>query len=293
MEKMYYYKFYNPIILLPKKEIQVKELMKKVYLNLEKVLSFGTISLIFILFFLYFFLPYPAWSQTNLPDVETIVKKLDALFRADSSYANMEMTIVTPHWTRTLKMEAWTKGLDKTFIRILAPAKEKGVATLRLGTEMWNYLPRVNKVIKIPPSMMMSSWMGSDFTNDDLVKEYTFFDDYTYGYTEVENPDPNYLYLQFIPKEGRPIVWGKVITALRRSDYLPVWQKYYDEQGKLMRIIEFKEIKEFDGRQIPSIMELIPQNKQGHKTIIKYIDIDYNPPLSEEIFSLRNLRSQR
>jgi len=232
-------------------------------------------------------------AQSSLPEVKTIVKKLDELFRADSSYAQLEMTIVTPHWTRTLKMNAWTKGLDKTFIRILAPAKEKGVATLRIGTEMWNYLPRVNKVIKIPPSMMMSSWMGSDFTNDDLVKEYTFFDDYSYEYTEVANPQPELLYIKFTPKEGRPIVWGYVITAIRHRDYLPVWQKYYDEKGKLKRVMEFKEIKEFDGRKIPSVLELIPQNKEGHKTIIRYLDLDFNPSLSDEIFSLRNLRSQR
>lgn len=269
----------------------MKEPRKKLYLNPEKMRASWPFILLLPLSSLLFFSPCFPRSQTSLPDVETIVKKLDALFRADSSFAQLEMTIVTPQWTRTLKMEAWTKGLDKTFIRILAPAKEKGVATLRLRTEMWNYLPRVNKVIKIPPSMMMSSWMGSDFTNDDLVKEYTFLEDYTYGYTEVENPNPDYLYLQFIPREGRPIVWGKVIAAIRRTDYLPVWQRYYDEKGALMRVMEFKEIKEFDNRQIPSVMELVPQNKEGHKTVIKYLDLDYNPPLSDEIFSLRHLRS--
>jgi len=245
-----------------------------------------------ILAIIFFASSYLNSAQDSRPDVNKIVKKLDELFRADSSYAELEMTIVTPHWTRTLKMKAWTKGMDKTFIRILAPAKERGVATLRIGTEMWNYLPRVNKVIKIPPSMMMSSWMGSDFTNDDLVKEYTFFDDYTYAYTEIDNPQPDLLYIKFTPKEGRPIVWGYVLTAIRRRDYLPVWQKYYDEKGQLMRVMEFKEIKEFDGRKIPAVLELIPQNKKGHKTIIRYLELDFNPVLADEIFSLRNLRSR-
>jgi outer membrane lipoprotein-sorting protein len=225
-------------------------------------------------------------------EVETIVKKIDSLFRSDSSYAQIEMSISTPNWSRTLKMDAWTRGMDKTFIRILSPAKEKGVATLRIGTEMWNYLPRTNKVIKIPPSMMMSSWMGSDFTNDDLVKEYTFLDDYTYELVEVEDGAPDLLYIKFIPKTDRPIVWGEIIAAVHRQGYLPVWEKYYDEKGELIRILEFKEIREFDGRTIPSIMELIPQKKEGHKTVIRYIDIDFNPSLSEEIFSLRNLRSR-
>jgi outer membrane lipoprotein-sorting protein len=240
----------------------------------------------FLLLILIFVLP------ASSSEVEIIVKKIDSLFRSDSSYAQIEMSISTPNWARTLKMDAWTRGMDKTFIRILSPAKEKGVATLRIGTEMWNYLPRTNKVIKIPPSMMMSSWMGSDFTNDDLVKEYTFLDDYTHELVEVADGQPDFLYVKFIPKTDRPIVWGEIIAAVRRQDYLPVWEKYYNEKGELMRVLEFKEIREFDGRIIPSIMELIPQNKEGHKTVIRYLDINFNPSLSEEIFSLRNLRSQ-
>lgn len=102
-------------------------------------------------------------------NVREIVKQIDELYRSESSYSELEMEIITPHWERTLKMKAWSKGMEKTFIRILAPAKEKGMVTLRIGNEMWNYLPKTNKVIKVPPSMMMSSWMGSDFTNDDLV----------------------------------------------------------------------------------------------------------------------------
>ena len=104
-------------------------------------------------------------------DVMTIIKKVDELYRADSSYAEMEMTIVTPNWERTLKLEAWSEGMDKTFITILEPKKDKGITTLRVDNEMWNFFPKINKVMKVPPSMMMGSWMGSDFTNDDLVKD--------------------------------------------------------------------------------------------------------------------------
>jgi outer membrane lipoprotein-sorting protein len=225
--------------------------------------------------------------------VDQIVKEIDELYRSDSSYARLEMQIVTPHWERTLKMKAWSEGMKKTLIRITSPPKEKGVATLRIANEMWNYLPKTNKVIKIPPSMMMSSWMGSDFTNDDLVREFTFVDDYNYEKTTVENSKENLIYIRFTPKEGLPIVWGHIITAVQRNDSIPVWEKYYDEKGKLIRILYFKEINTFDGRQVPSIMELVPQNKDGNKTIIKYLEIDFSPHLSEDTFSLRNLRSQR
>lgn len=240
-------------------------------------------------------IPLLLWADEKSfnSDVEKIVKKIDELYRSDSSYSELEMQIVTPHWERTLKMKAWTEGMEKTFIRILSPPKERGVATLRIGNEMWNYLPKTNKVMKIPPSMMMSSWMGSDFTNDDLVREFTFLEDYNYDLITPENTEEGLIYIRFIPKKDLPVVWGKVITAVQESDYIPVWQKFYDEKEKVMRILSFKESKEFDGREIPSIMELIPQTKEGHKTVIRYLDIEFNTKISKETFSLRHLRSRR
>ena len=184
-------------------------------------------------------------AQEPMPDVETIIKKIDQLYRSDTSHAEMEMHIVTPHWERTLAMTIWTKGMEKTFIRITAPKKEQGVATLRIGNEMWNYLPKTNKVMKIPPSMMMGSWMGSDFTNDDLVKESSMLDDYTYTFVTPEDASPDHIYVQLMPKEDSPIVWGKIVAAVQSSDYLPVWQRFYDEKGTLMLGYEFQEILNF------------------------------------------------
>ena len=226
-------------------------------------------------------------------NVSEIVKHIDELYRSESSYAELEMEIVTPHWERTLKMKAWSRGMNKTFIRILAPAKDKDVATLRIENEMWNYLPKINKVIKVPPSMMMSSWMGSDFTNDDLVKEFTWLDDYEFELIKPEEAEEGLLYIELIPREDLPVVWGKIILAARRSDYIPVWEKYYEEKGKLMRVINFLDIKTFDGKAIPSVMELIPEDKEGNKTIIRYLDIKFHSDVSEDIFNLRNLRSRR
>ena len=123
------------------------------------------------------------------------------------------MEIVTPHWQRTMAMDAWSIGMDKTFIRIKSPAKDKGIATLRIENEMWNYLPKTNKVIKVPPSMMMSSWMGSDFTNDDLVREFSLFEDYSYEMIRPENAVDSLLYVNCIPREDLPVVWGNVVIA--------------------------------------------------------------------------------
>jgi len=221
-----------------------------------------------------------------------IVKKVDELYRAKTSRALVEMEIITPHWQRTLKMDIWSKSLDKTFIRILEPKKERGIATLRIETEMWNYLPKTNKVMKIPPSMMMSSWMGSDLTNDDLVKEFTFLESYHFEMTTVDNPEDGVLYIKCIPKEGLPIVWGHIIVAVQEDDYMPLWQNHYDEKGKMMREMVFKEIKTFGDRDIPSVLEVIPKTKEGHKTILRYLEAQFNIPLDEEIFTLRNLRKR-
>jgi outer membrane lipoprotein-sorting protein len=225
-------------------------------------------------------------------DIEEVVRKVDELYRANSSYAQVEMGIVTPHWQRTLRMNIWTEGKSKTFIRILSPAKEKGVATLRLGTEMWNYLPRANKVIKIPPSMMMSSWMGSDFTNDDLVKEFTWIDDFHYRFIRPGDAQPNLFYIELTPKEGLPVVWGKIVAAVTKENYLPIWDQYYDEKGRLMRIIDFKEVKRIGGRLIPSVMEVIPQDKEGQKTVLRYLSAEFDVGRMDDIFSLRNLHSK-
>ncbi len=224
-------------------------------------------------------------------DVKEIVEKLDALYRSESSYARVEMEIITPHWQRTLEMKVWTKGTQKTFIRILSPAKERGVSTLRIGNEMWNYLPKTNKVIKIPPSMMMSSWMGSDFNNDDLVHEFSLLTDYHYNLIEPDSAKPQYLYIECIPKKGKPIVWGKVVTTVRDSDYIPVREAYYDEKGNLMRVMSLSKIKVFDGKRIPSVMELVPRDEKNNKTVLRYLNARFNIPLEEGIFSLRNLRA--
>lgn len=231
-------------------------------------------------------------SKAETHEVEKIVKKMDELYRATTSVGKVEMEIITPDWERTLKMDIWSEGMDKTFIRILEPKKERGLATLRVGNEMWNFLPKTNKVMKVPPSMMMSSWMGSDFTNDDLVKEFTFIESYHFEMAAVDTPEEGVLYVKCVPKEGLPIVWGYIIIAVREKDYIPVWEKYYDEKGKLMREMYFKEIKFFGKREIPSVMELISTNKKGQKTIVRYIEAAFELEIDKEIFSLRNLQKR-
>lgn len=221
---------------------------------------------------------------------QSIIDKVDKLYRSSSSRAEVEMSIATPNWQRTLGITAWSKGTRKTFLLITEPKKEKGTATLRVGSEMWNYLPATGKVIKLPPSMMMGSWMGSDFNNDDLVKESSLLDDYDYRMIAPDKPVAGELYVELIPKNSAVVVWGKVILVVREKDHLPLRQEYYDEKGSLMREIIFSAIKTMGGKTIPSVMELIPRNKPGNRTVITYKKIAFDQPLRDDIFSQRNLK---
>jgi outer membrane lipoprotein-sorting protein len=230
-------------------------------------------------------------SEEERPEVGEVINHIDQLYRSESSYSEVEMKIITEHWERTLKMKVWTKNMDHTFIRITAPEKEEGVGTLRIENEMWNYLPKTNKVIKIPPSMMMNSWMGSDFTNDDLVKEFSLFDDYDYEYTATDNPVDSLYYIKCIPHEDVPVVWGSIVVAATKDEYIPVWEKYYDEDGNLARTLYFSDVTTFDRRRIPAVMEMVPEDEES-RTILRYIELDFGVDLEEGIFTLRNLRSE-
>jgi len=231
------------------------------------------------------------FAQSPDRRAQELARKIDDLYRSQASCAQVEMGIVTPDWQRTLSLKAWSKGQDKTFIRILEPKKESGVGTLRLCSEMWNYLPKTDKVIKIPPSMMMSSWMGSDFTNDDLVKEYTFVNDFAFRLVTPPEARKGFVYLECRPKPGVPIVWDKIVIAVDEAASLPVWQKFYDEKGKVARIMNYSQVKTFGRRTIPTVMEMIPQTKEGYKTVLRYVSVQFDLALDEAIFSLRNLQS--
>ncbi|RHW76510.1 outer membrane lipoprotein-sorting protein [Colwellia sp. RSH04] len=221
-------------------------------------------------------------------DGVALLKKMDELFRSKTSIATMKMTITTPNWQRTLEMQSWTQGMDDTFIRVLSPRKDRGVATLKKGKEMWNFFPKINKVIKVPPSMMMGSWMGSDFTNDDLVREVSLVEEYHVTKSESENT----YQLTLLPKQSTVTVWGKIIIIVNKADLLPLEQNYFDEQGDKIRSMSFSDIRDFSGKKMPAIMTMIPHNKSGHKTIIEYVEAEFDSQLKDNIFTLRNLQTR-
>ncbi len=231
---------------------------------------------------------FTVFSANAENDAAILLKKMDELFRSKSSVTTMKMQIVTPNWQRTLAMQSWTRGMDDTFIRVLSPRKDRGVSTLKIDKEMWNYFPKINKVIKVPPSMMMGSWMGSDFTNDDLVREVSLVEEYHVSKTEEGD---NYR-LTLIPKKNTVTVWGKIEFVVNQQSLLPLSQSYFNEKGEKVRLMEFSDIKDFNGKEMPAIMTMMPLNKAGHKTVIEYVEAEFNIDLPANIFTLRNLQKR-
>jgi outer membrane lipoprotein-sorting protein len=227
-------------------------------------------------------------------DATEIVKKADELMRAKSSYSEITMKIVKPDWSREMSMKVWALEPDYAIIYITAPARDKGTVTLKRKTEVWNWLPSAQKVIKIPPSMMLQSWMGSDFTNDDLVKESSVIKDYTHILLGEEKMAGLDCYkIQLNPKPDAGVVWGKLITWIAKDTYLEPKVEYYDEDGFLVKSFIGSDAQVMDGRRIFTHWEMIPEDKPGDKTIMDYTKIEFNIKIDESFFSEQNMKRVR
>ena len=232
-------------------------------------------------------------AQDN-PTAKEIIDKANQLMRGNSSYAEMTMKIIRPKWERTLSFKAWAKGTDLSLIYITEPAKEKGQVFLKRDKEMWNWVPSIERMIKIPPSMMMQSWMGSDFTNDDLVKESSMADDYNQkllGYEVIEGY--NCYKIELIPHEDAAVVWGKVIMWISKDELHWLKAEFYDEDGYLVNTEILSDIKKMDDRVMPTRLEMIPADEEGHKTIMIFNKIDFDVDIKESFFSQQNMKRIR
>ena len=232
----------------------------------------------------------PAASDAR-PPLSEINKKFDALYRSDASKGRMTMTIVTPNYERTLTMQVFTRGMDDTLMRIEEPRKEKGTATLKKGNEMWNYVPKIKKLVRIPPSMMMGSWMGSDLTNDDLVRESSWEDDYTVARAPTA-PDGQ-VCLDYTPKPDAAVTWSKVTTCFDRASRLPVTQSFVDEKGREARRMRFEDVKTIGGRTLPTRLIIEPQLEKGRRTEFTYDALAFGVKHPPNMFSITRLRRGR
>ena len=227
-------------------------------------------------------------------DAKEIIKKSDELIKSKSSYAEVSMTIIKTDWSRTVGMKMWALEPDYAIIYITEPARDKGTVTLKRKKEVWNWIPTAQKVIKIPPSMMLQSWMGSDFTNDDLVKESSLINDYTHTIVGEENFNGYDCYkIESIPKPDAGVVWGKLLTWISKKEYFQLKVEFYDEDDFIVKSYLGSEIKEMGGRTIPAHWEMVPVDRPGEKTVFDYHEIEFNYNVKESFFSEQNMKRVR
>lgn len=227
----------------------------------------------------------------EMPKVEDVVRRLDDLYRTSASTGHVELIARTETQTRHLKMRVWSKGKDKSLIIIDEPAREAGTATLKVGNNLWNYLPKISRTIRIPPSMMLSSWMGTDFTNDDLVKDTSYERDFDTrivgrsadpkGWTGVMDVRPGVV--------GR---WQKIEWVMNEEATLPVLARFYDRRGRLARTMRFTDVKVMGGRRIPTRVLLETVDQPGHQTELRYLEMKFDVKLPDSLFSLSQLERQ-
>jgi outer membrane lipoprotein-sorting protein len=224
-----------------------------------------------------------------------IIKKADEKFNGEkSSMMVMSMTIIRPTWQRTVEFKNWTMGRDYALTLVTAPAKDVGQTFLKRGNEMWNWNPSISRLIKLPPSMMSQGWMGSDYTNDDIMKESSVVNDYTHEITGEENVEGRECYrIKMVAKENAAVVWGHQVRWVDKKEFLVLKAEYYDEDGILVRTETGSDIKVMDGRTIQTKIVLTPVDEPGKSTVIIIKDIKFNIPIKEDFFSQQNMKNIR
>jgi len=257
------------------------------------IMKTHNIFFVFVLTAISFFLFPLSAARPDEHSARAILDHIDRMWRGKSSTGTYEMTIKTAHWQRSLRIRSWTKGLDYTLVRIEYPKKEKGVASLKVKNNLWNYLPKINRVVKVPSSLMMGSWMGSHFTNDDVVKESTLADDYHHTITFSGSRDGQDVYeITLTPKEEAAVVWGKIVILIQQKDLIPLSEEFFDEQEKPVRKIVLSDVKTIGGRMLPTKLNVIPYDKPGEFTRIIYADLTFDIDIADSFFSLRTLKQK-
>lgn len=230
-------------------------------------------------------------GDTPAVDATALVRKSFNHYRGLASYARMRMTIHRPEWERTQSLEGWTRGEQDSVIVITEPARDRGNGTLKRGNQMWTFNPRVNRVIKLPPSLMGQSWMGSDFTNHDLAKTDSVVVDYTHTLEETAAVDGHTVYrIRLTPKPDAPVVWGHEEIRLRDDDIM-LEEQFYDQDGKLVKTLFASEIEILGGRLLPRVITMVQAADRERFTRLEYETLEFRDSLPDRIFSEAFLRN--
>ena len=231
------------------------------------------------------------FSSLTGQDAREIIQKALDLQNGLSNEGTMEMTLVRPRYERTITMKTWSLGNEYFMIYIQSPARDKGQVFLKRQTEMWNWVPSISRMIKLPPSMMGQNWMGSDMTNDDLVKMNSLVTDYEQNLVGEEVVEGLSCHIiELIPNPDANVVWGKIKLWVAKDEYFQLKGEYYDEDMELVNTMEASEITQFDDRRLPAKLVMTPVNKEGHKTIMTTKSLRFTVPIKESFFSQQNMK---
>jgi hypothetical protein len=222
----------------------------------------------------------------NVKNPDAWLRYQEKEMRGERSRSEMTMTIQTPNWNRTLEILSDVEGKKQALSTIQAPAKDKGIRTLRIENNMWNYFPKLKRKVAVSSSMLLASWMGSDFTNDDVLKASSMAEDYDHRFAKDQKD------LKVIintAKGSSKVMWPRIVTYASKKDCLPRAYRYYDKEGKLRRTLTFSAIKTFDGHKVPTHWEMVPEDDKTKKTVIDYRSIDFDVAFKPDHFSQKNL----
>lgn len=232
-------------------------------------------------------------EDTRSEEAKALVESMFDYMRGKASFARVDMTIHRPDWQRTMTIEAWTKGISDSIFFITAPPKDNGNGTLKKRGEMWVFNPKVNRVIKLPPSMMSQGWMGSDFSNNDIAKSDTLIKDYVHTIEDIETVDGMKVYLiKSMPKPTAPVVWGMQKLKIR-EDFIVLRQEFYDEDLKLVKALTTTGIRRVGDRLYPMIWKMKKADAGDEYTQLDYRDLEFVDNLPDNLFTLSNLRTRR
>lgn len=214
-------------------------------------------------------------------EAKDIIKNLDLNMRGKSVYMKLSMSVKSLRHKRTMGMESWSRGSKKSFVKIIYPPKERGITFLSLDGQMWQYVPKIERIIKIPPSMMLQSWMGSDITNDDMVKQSSLVDDY---HAKLLKKEGAVATIELIPKENAPVIWGKIVTTVDTTHYTGIKDVFYDESGKEVRTFSYEKVKQFGKYYIPTVWTIRPTDKKSNLTTLAVEEAKYDDDIGDAYF---------
>lgn len=234
-----------------------------------------------------------AFAQVNLSSKDIIIKA-DELTRGKTNESSMKMEIIRPTWKRSVSMKSWGRGMDYSMTYITSPAKDKGSVFMKRKTEMWNWMPSISRMIKIPASMMSQGWMGSDYTNDDILKESSIVHDYTHKVISEEKIEGFDCYkIELTPKEDAAVIWGKVLMWIVKDKYIQVRTEFFDEDDELVKSNFGHDFKLMDGRLIPTVIEIVPADEEGNRTVLYIQEMKFDVELPESFFSQQKMKRVR